>query len=306
MIARRPRILMLFLDGVGIGKPNAEQNPFFATDLETLGRILGGRMPHLRDAHRSSSDATLLPINATLGVGGLPQSGTGQTALMTGINAPKFIGKHFGPYPYSTLKPVLAEHNLFRALHERGNSVFYANAFPRQFFEYVNSTKTRMTALTMSWVVSGFPLNDSATLVRGAALSADITNERWHKLGYPEMPVITPREAGRKLMELTRKHDFVLYEYYETDHAGHRQSMSEAKRVLEYLDQLLAGMLDSFDPASELVVITSDHGNMEDLSTKSHTRNPVPFLVIGRHHREITRRVKNLTHVAPAILELLN
>lgn len=297
---------MVFLDGVGIGRRDAVRNPFFASHLATFERLLGGRLPHLHDAHRSSGRASLRPINATLGVRGLPQSGTGQTALLTGVNAPKIIGKHFGPYPYSTLKPILRENNLFRKLDDGGRSVLYANAFPRQFFDHISSTKNRMTALTMSWLMSGFRLNTAEVLAQGRALSADITNERWPELGYPAMPVLTPQEAGKRLVELTLQNDFVLYEYYHTDLVGHGQSMEDAVLVLERLDRLLEGIDASFDAASMLLIVTSDHGNLEDLSTRSHTRNPVPLLVVGRHHREIIHGVKDLTHVAPAILNLLH
>ena len=305
-MSRRPHILMVFLDGVGIGRKDPRHNPFFASHLPTFERLLGGRMPHLHDAYRSNSTASLCPVNATLRMAGLPQSGTGQTSLMTGINAPRMIGKHFGPYPYSTLKPVLHEHNVFRKLHDRGRCVFYANAFPRQFFDYIGSPKARIPVFSLSWMMAGFSLNNSDTLAQGRALSADVTNERWHKLGYPGMPVVTPQDAGRKLVELTSEHDFVLYEYYLTDHAGHKQSMVEAELVLKCLDQLLEGIAESLDLSSMLMVLTSDHGNLEDLTTKSHTRNPVPFLAIGRDRRDIVRRVKNLTHIAPAILDLLS
>ena len=52
-----------------------------------------------------------------------------------------------------------------------------------------------------------------------------------------------------------------------------------------------------------LVVVTSDHGNMEDLSTRKHTDADVPALVIGTKEarEEFTRGMTNLTHIAPAI-----
>lgn len=304
-MAGSPHVLMLFLDGVGVGKKDSAKNPFFSATITTFNELFGGRMPHLRDAHRSTSSVSLAPINATLGVAGLPQSGTGQTSLMTGINAARHIGKHFGPYPYSSLKPVIRERNIFHRLHGMEKKVFYANAFPRQFFEHIQSTKTRTTAITMSWMASGFALNDHHALAAGNALSADITSGRWSALGYPDMPILTTREAGRRLVEFTRQYDFVLYEYYFTDHAGHSQSMAEAKDVLYKLDGLLEGILQKFDHEHMTLIVTSDHGNLEDLSTKSHTRNPVPLLCVGRGHRQIIERVKNLTHVAPAVVHLL-
>ena len=300
-MAAGPHVLMVFLDGVGIGAKTSPDNPFFSTPLPTFTKLCGGAIPSLRSARHSSSLASCVPVNATLGVKGLPQSGTGQTSLMTGFNAARLIGKHFGPYPYSTLKPVIAESNIFRRLHEKGKSVWYANAFPRQFFEYI-ATKTRTSAIPMSWMSSGFALNDHRALAAGEALSADITNARWPSMGYPDIPLLTPQEGGARLASLARAHSFVLFEYWLTDHAGHAQSAQEANDVLHNLDRLFEGILAAL--GDTLLVVTSDHGNLEDLSTKSHTRNPVPLMCAGRQHHRITDRVKNLTHIAPAILEL--
>ena len=300
-----PHILMLFLDGVGIGKKDSTCNPFFIARMETLRSLLGGKMPHIRDSYRSSATLSLVPLNATLGVRGLPQSGTGQTSLLTGINASRMIGKHFGPYPYSSLRPIISERNIFRQLHLAGRSVFCANAFPRQFFEHLDSQKTHTTAIAMAWLMAGFELNNHQALFDGHALSSDITNERWHALGYPDLPTVTPREAGKRLAGFAGNYDFVFYEYFFTDHAGHSQSRKDAAEVLEKFDGLLEGVLEAFDQDSMLLIITSDHGNIEDLSTKSHTRNPVPLLALGTRHRELTMNTKNLTHITPAILRML-
>ena len=304
----RTRILMIFLDGVGIGKKDPHANPFYTVKMETFRELAGGSVPHLRDARRMTSNSSLVPVNATLGIPGLPQSGTGQTALLTGLNAPHLVGKHFGPYPYSTLKPIIQTSNIFQRLRSLGKRVFYANAFPRQFLEYVasNPGRSRIAATTMSWLSSGYELNTSTALEKGKALSSDITNERWPLLGYPDMPVITPQQAGKRLAELARRYDFVLYEYYFTDHAGHSQSMQQATEVLTKLDGLLEGILDVYDYHSSLLVVTSDHGNIEDLSVKTHTRNPVPLLAVGASHRKISTNVKDLTDVVPAILRIMD
>lgn len=296
---------MLFLDGVGIGTKDRGRNPFFEANISALKTLWGGTIPHVRDAYRDFSTASLRPLNATLGVAGLPQSGTGQTSLLTGRNAARIVGKHFGPYPYSTLKPIIAEENIFRRVQSAGKIPFYANAFPRQYFEYINSPRSRTAAITMSWIASGYRLNDSNALAAGNALSADITSERWSNLGYPHMPIISPQEAGKRLAGFTKANDFVLFEYYFTDHAGHHQSMAEAVRILETLDGLIEGILNAFDHHSMVFILTSDHGNIEDLSTKGHTRNPVPLLAVGKRHREISAYSRNLTHVVPAILKLL-
>ncbi|HYQ86557.1 MAG TPA: alkaline phosphatase family protein [Bacteroidota bacterium] len=299
-------VLMLFLDGVGIGTKDPRVNPFFAAPMQSLRGLLGGAMPHLDDAHRGTPGVSLLPLDATLGVAGLPQSGTGQVALLTGENAAQRIGRHFGPYPYSTLKPLLKEANLFSKIEAAGKTAFYANAFPSVYFENVGDGKRPMTAIPLAWTMGGRALSNGKALASGAAISADLTNERWPMLGYPAMPALTPQQAGERLMAILQRYDFVLYEFSMTDHAGHGRSMESAVHVLELFDAFLEGLLSGYDGGSTTLVLTSDHGNLEDISTKSHTRNPVPLLVAGNAHRDFTAGAKAITDVAPLILKLLH
>jgi 2,3-bisphosphoglycerate-independent phosphoglycerate mutase len=306
------RVLMLFLDGVGIGKHDESVNPFFVARLPTLRGMLGGQLPSLRRRVLAGPHATLTNLDATLGVDGLPQSGTGQTALFTGVNAAKIVGKHFGPYPYSSLRPIIEGRNIFRRLKEAGKNPCFANAFPQRFFDYMNHRKTRMTVTTLSCTMAGVPLLRADDLRAGRGVSADITNHGWVQLGYPEILPIEPFEAGRRLVELSAEFDFVLFEYWKTDHAGHSQSMREAVESLERLDALLAGVLGTIENQEMIVFMTSDHGNIEDLSTKGHTRHPVPALVYGKSHERIARRLHSgagapgsLMDVTPTLLELI-
>ncbi len=143
------------------------------------------------------------------------------------------------------------------------------------------------------------------SLKRDESISADITRARWPDLGYPDLPIITPMEAGRHLWRIALQHSFTLFEYWLTDYAGHARDMTTAVETLERFDGLLGGLLEGFDANEYTLILTSDHGNIEDLSTKSHTRNPVPCLVAGRKHRELSAKLRNLAHVTPALLTLL-
>jgi bisphosphoglycerate-independent phosphoglycerate mutase (AlkP superfamily) len=84
--------------------------------------------------------------------------------------------------------------------------------------------------------------------------------------------------------------------------------MSIARHLLETFDQALEGLISSWDDRSGLILLTSDHGNLEDLSTRRHTTNPVPALLIGdlELRRQFTENLKDLTGLAPAILRLLS
>ena len=300
-----PRVLMLFLDGVGIGPADPRRNPFFAAECPILNGLLGGRMPHLSRRRATTSHAVLVPLNATLGVPGLPQSGTGQIALFTGLTAPRLVGKHFGPYPYSSLRSVVAEQNIFRKLDEMKRRCQYANAYPQRYLDHLATHPTRTTATVLAWLSAGMTLNSTSELLNGTALAADVTSERWVRLGYGNVPIQTPREAGGRLVSLLENNEFVLYEYFFTDHAGHSQSMQQATEILSVLDGLLGGIVDAMDHRWMTLLLVSDHGNFEDLSTKTHTRNPVPLFVVGANKEHFASRCKNLTHVTPAILDAL-
>jgi hypothetical protein len=297
-------VVLLFLDGVGIGKKDADINPFFRARMPTLTTLCGGEQLHTPFKKKSTNQSEIIAINATLGVSGLPQSGTGQTAIFTGVNGAKKFGRHFGPYPPSVLRPVIAEKNIFHQLAALGKSVSFANAFPQRFFDYTESGTRRLTVTTLSCQLAGIPLLTAHELQRNEAISADFIRTQWPELGHPEIFPITSREAGKHFASIVSKHDFTLFEYWLSDHAGHSQKIAFAVEVLERLDEFLAGFFASFDPSNTLLMIVSDHGNIEDLSTKSHTRNRVPCILVGKHCHQLVKRIKNLTHITPAIVRL--
>jgi hypothetical protein len=302
---------MLFLDGVGLGAPDDSTNPLVAARLPALRSLFDGLVPSLEHRHLLTKSALLIPLDANLGVEGLPQSGTGQTALFTGVNASRMIGKHFGPYPYSTLRSVIQERNIFRQVLQSGKRPCFANAFPQRFFDYMNKRRGRLTVTTLACTMSGIPLKKSQDLREGRGISADITNAGWKDLGYPDIATIDPAEAGRRLAGLAGDNDFTLFEYWKTDEAGHSQDFSLAVDMIERFDGLLAGVLETMDVRSTTLIITSDHGNVEDMSTKTHTRNPVPFIVYGKDRAITAENLAspnsiNLTHVTPLMLELIN
>jgi bisphosphoglycerate-independent phosphoglycerate mutase (AlkP superfamily) len=68
----------------------------------------------------------------------------------------------------------------------------------------------------------------------------------------------------------------------------------------------LGSLLDAWNDDEGLILITADHGNLEDLSTRKHTDNPVPLLLVGnKETRRLFDGVTDLTGVAPAILKAI-
>ena len=300
MAARPAHVTLVFLDGVGLGADTAD-NPFAHLVLPHFER-LAGRQRWTADA-TPIAEATHLfrPIDATLGMEGLPQSGTGQATLFTGINCAERAGRHFGPYPHSTSKPVIAEHNLFVRLRDAGRAGAFANAYPDRFFRFAEE-RNRWTVTTLCCIEAGIPLRREADLRAGDALTAEITAAAWRERLGLDVPVITEDEAGRRLARLSHSADLTLFEYYLTDKAGHSQDADRAATVLRTLDAFFGGLLDALGE-DDLLVVTSDHGNLEDLGLKTHTRNPVPLVALGAGADGLAE-VQSLTDVTPALAAL--
>jgi hypothetical protein len=303
------KLLFIFLDGVGLGEDDPQRNPFARAGLPVLTSLLDGRRMVQSVAPLDARRATLLALDACLGVAGLPQSATGQAVLLTGKNVPALLGYHYGPKPNPAVAEFLADGNLFSQLGQAGRRTAFLNAFPPGYFDGIHSGKRLYAAIAQAAVNAGLRLGTQDDLRLGRALSADFTAQGWReRLGLPDTPVLAPIEAGGRLRELANAQDFSLFEYWLSDYAGHSQDMDAACRLLETFDQVLEGLLAGWDDEGGLILVTSDHGNLEDLSTRRHTTNPVPALVIGAPElrRRFTHGLHDLTGVAPAILELLS
>jgi hypothetical protein len=298
---REFRVLLIFVDGVGLGDPDPAINPLARAATPVLRSLLDGPLA-LPAPHRAAS-ALLVPLDACLGVPGLPQSATGQVALLTGQNAPAHIGRHLAAYPTPSLAALLEVHGLFGALRRSGISVALANAYTPAYFDAVASRRLRHGAITLHALQAGVRLRTVADLAAGHAVYQDLTNERARNLGAP-VPVVTPEEAGRNLARIAGAHRFTMFEFFQSDLAGH-QRLPDAGAVVERLDRFLGGVLEHVDAATTLVVLTSDHGNLEDQRTTAHTTNPVPALLAGARRDVMGGRLRAITDVAPACLWLL-
>lgn len=292
---------MVFLDGVGIGKKDNHFNPFFKYGFKTFKKTFG-EIPSLDKMRLTDGSRFLFPTDATLGVEGLPQSGTGQAALFCGFNAPKFVEKHYGPYPYSTTIPSLKKDSILVHFKKKHHSSYFANAYPKVFFDYINSGRSRLSVTTLTCFLSGIKLNKVSDLRAGKALTAELTNERWNKkLGY-KLKVIQPKTAARRLLRIATNYKFTLYEYYLSDHLGHLRLSNEFEKLFPELDEFLFTLLNEIDSKKMTLIICSDHGNLEDLSIKTHTRNPALTITAGKSAQKIAESVTDISQIKKAII----
>ncbi|MEJ2503052.1 MAG: alkaline phosphatase family protein [Gemmatimonadota bacterium] len=309
------RVLFVFLDGIGLGPAN-EANPLGAARLPTFGALLDGRGPFADAAGTSTGRATLVGIDASHGQPGIPQSGTGHTTLLTGEDAVKRFGRHYGPWVPTSLRPLVAERSVLAVAREAERRVAFANAYPEELLERIPAgvpVAEAVRSRTLGPLRAGPPLAalgagvlDRATsaLERGDAVASEITNDGWiHRLGRTSLPEPTPEQAGRSLSRIAASHDLTLFAHYTLDHVGHRGTWEESVAALERVDAFLGGVLDALPPDT-LLIVASDHGNIEDVE-REHTLNPALGLAVGPGHSAVAERIEQLRDVTGAILGVL-
>lgn len=286
---------------MGIGPADPERNPFFRTRLPAIERLAGGSPPSLDRLTGTDAGPGFFPLDATLGVDGTPQSGTGQTALLTGLDAGALFGGHFGPWIPVRLRPLVEEQSVLRSVAAAGGSVAFANAYPRGWPGPGGSR--RIAGPPLAARGAGVLDRHEEALERGEAVSSEIVNDGWRRvLGHRGVPEIDATRAGHNLAAITGRHDLTLYAHYATDTAGHTRDMEPAVRALERVDRFLDGLLERLS-ADTLLFVTSDHGNIEDVEA-GHTRNPALGLATGPGADEATA-MRDLRDVAPFIRKLL-
>jgi 2,3-bisphosphoglycerate-independent phosphoglycerate mutase len=300
------RAILVFLDGVGIGADDAEINPFAAAHLPRLQSLLDGRRLVAGEMDAGgrivAERAVLAAADATLGVEGLPQSGTGQTTLLTGRNGAAEYGRHFGPWVPTPLRPMLAAENLLQRAVDAGRTAAFANAYPLSGAPADPRIFRRPAGPMLAAQSAGALTRGAAELAEGRAVASSITNERWRETLGSDIPQVTPEEAARTLARIAAQADVTLFAHYDTDYTGHRGALDGAVAALERVDAFMGALADAL-PADTLLVVSSDHGNVEDVRG-GHTLNPVPVLALGAG-RERFADAASLMDVTPLILDAL-
>jgi hypothetical protein len=297
----------LIHDRVGLGPENPAANPLAQRGrYPTLERLLDGCLPLAPTGRLSTAQAELVPVDARMGVPGRPQSATGQAAILTGVNAPARLGEHYGPRPDARVRALINAGTLFSWLRAAGHSTWFINAYPQRYFDAISSGKRLLSAIPYAVTQAGQTLPNYGDLAAGRALSADFTGEGWRsELGYTDAPVYTAAEAGRALARIAEPHAFTFFEHWLTDVLGHDQALDRAVENFVRFDAVLGALLESVDLAETLVVVGSDHGNVEECNHSRHTENPALGLLLGADRRRSADRLHALSDFAPIILDFL-
>lgn len=248
----------------GVGHPlDAPPGSAWEQELPTLGPLVEGG----------------LALEATLGVPGLPQSGTGQACWLTGQDAVALMGEHFGPQPGPTLQKLLRESSLPVQLAAQGGRAALLNSYAPAYVQAGRGGRNRMGCFPFSFVAAGQALNPAGLPPVRASLGLSYE--------FPWTPV-QPEQAieqlGAAIAQAAQDWDVLVMDLWFSDLLGHEgrpdappEVLLAARAYLHRVDALLRGLLDAGAP----VILSSDHGNLEDLSVKRHTLARVPFCGAG-------------------------
>jgi 2,3-bisphosphoglycerate-independent phosphoglycerate mutase len=289
-------VLLIFVDGLGVGD-RGRHNP-----LDRLGAEAEPLAVFRDEEPRLPAGGVLVRTDARLGVEGRPQSASGQTTILTGVNAPARLGYHKQGFPNEEMRAIIREHSVFLQLARASVAPnVFANTYTPRFFD---ARPRWVSATTVAVEAAGLPFRTLEDLRAGRAVYHDFTNRLLIERGEDVEPR-TPEAAAGVLARVAAEHRFTLYEHFIADRAGHEQDLEAALQVLSELARFVRAVLERIDLATTTVILTSDHGNVEDLSTRNHTLNEVPTLAWGPRRSDVARRVRTLADITPTIYEIL-
>jgi 2,3-bisphosphoglycerate-independent phosphoglycerate mutase len=288
-------VFLFFIDGLGIGS----RGPF--NPLDGLADV--APLAVFQDEEPVDLfDGVLVRTDACLGVTGRPQSASGQTTILTGINAPAALGYHKQGFPNNALREIIRKHSIFLQLNRASiGPITFANAYTKRFLE---SRPRWVSATTAAVEAAGLTFRTIEDLNEDRAVYQDFTNALLIERGE-KVTTRTPAKAAECLARIAGENRFTLYEYFITDKIGHAQDIAAARVVLPSLARLIRDLLSRLDLSRTTVILTSDHGNIEDLSSHNHTLNAVPTIVWGANRDRAAARIRSLSDITPTIIETL-
>src|SRR5690349_16404320 len=160
-------VLLFFIDGLGIGT-RGPHNPLDNLPNATPLAVFQN------EPAENFLDGIVVPTDPRLGMEGRPQSASGQTTILTGINAPAAVGYHKQGFPNKALLEIIGEHSIFRQLKRAGvEPTTFANAYTSRFFD---ERPRWVSATTAAVEAAGLSFRSVNDVRNGNAVFMDYTN----------------------------------------------------------------------------------------------------------------------------------
>jgi 2,3-bisphosphoglycerate-independent phosphoglycerate mutase len=131
---------------------------------------------------------------------------------------------------------------------------------------------------------------------------------------YDLKPEMSARKITETLVKQLREQDIglVIANYANADMVGHTGNFEAAVRAVEVIDECLGKVVDAAIGEKGRVIITADHGNIEQLIDydtgmphTAHTTNLVPVILVDEERKKSRLNKGTAIDIAPTILHLL-
>jgi len=188
--------------------------------------------------------------------------------------------------------------------------VDFLNCYTPKYFDHVHKKPKLVSASTLVQMASGRPLKTLEDLREKKGIYMDINHEILRDMareflspGDELFQPISAFEVGKRVFPNFQNYDLCLYEYFLTDKVGHAKDWNYAEKVIQNLEDFFRGILSTMNPEVDQLIVTSDHGNLEDLRIDVHAKNPVPTFLYGKFTSEWKDKIKNLSDIPKRIYE---
>jgi len=129
---------------------------------------------------------------------------------------------------------------------------------------------------------------------------------------YDQVPEMACADIAKAVAKDVGNYDFIVLNFAAPDMVAHTGNLRAAVKACEAVDTGLKTIFDAVNKESGLLLITADHGNVEQLVNPKtgdpdteHTNNPVPFFMVGEMAKDWQVRDGSLADIAPTILSVM-
>jgi hypothetical protein len=215
----------------------------------------------------------------------------------------------FGNSYVQNLVPHFSREAIEGKLAFDGKPISLKGAGKNGFAELFTLAEINQNIFVYAALQAGVRIRTWADVRRGEALTSSMTHElesQFDTAFFDQQPLQarTPEDAAAILVRLSAEHDFTFYKYQIPDLVSHTGRIESARDVFTIIEQFVESVLLGIDPATTSVIVTSDHGHLEQLgSSRGHPKSKVPTWYFGaeaEHHAADLARPEGIFRVLTA------
>jgi 2,3-bisphosphoglycerate-independent phosphoglycerate mutase len=133
-------------------------------------------------------------------------------------------------------------------------------------------------------------------------------------VSFDQVPELSlPQVTEQVLRGIEKQYDLIVTNFANGDVIGHTSNNDAKVKCASIVDSHLGHVVDAAIASDYVVLITADHGNLEEMTNAdgtphvAHTTNPVKFILIDpRSSSTLSLRDGKLADVAPTVLSALS